>query len=169
MNTFHLYCLPWGCTILVFPLIYYQAHFLLIPEEQGSASEMQEAVNTSQAWIYLSRGEPKDTPDPPCLYPGILCSLQCGMQGQHLRACLHVSANVCAMQQRSHKERRTGEMETLPFSSLALKATKSACHTRPCRKSSMLSEGRHGVQSQQVGRQKSKYKRNDLKRHGGFS
>lgn len=39
MNTFHLYWLPWGCTILVFPLIYYQARFLLIPEGQENASK----------------------------------------------------------------------------------------------------------------------------------
>lgn len=115
--------------------------------------EVQEAVNTSQAWIYLSRGESKDTPDcmlswdavQPAVWNAVAAS-----QDLPPGECPSMSV----MQQRNYILGRTGEMEILPFS-VGVQGMpgsrgnkKSACHTSPCRKSSMLREGRQGAHSQ---------------------
>lgn len=121
--------------------------------------KVQEAVNTSQAWIYLSRGEPKDTPDPPCLFSW--GAVQCPV-GNAVAASQDLPHSecprVCAVQERNHR----GEQERWKFSLSeacpALKATKSSCHTSPCRKSSMLSGGRQGAQSQLMGRMQTEVK-----------
>lgn len=149
-NTFHLYCLPWGCIIPVFPLIYYQACFLLAPEWQGSVSESARSSEHQpgldlplQGW---AQGHPWSTLHV-ILGGCAVCSVECSVESQDLPP--GECPSVSVMQQRNRKQGRTGEMEILPFRSLpGSQALKSVCHTSPCRKSSMLSEGRQGVQRQ---------------------
>lgn len=141
--------------------------------------KVQEAVNTSQAWIYLSRGEPKDTPIHPACYPRTLCSLQCGMQWQHLRTCLQVSAPGCVLCSTGTTYRGGQERWKLSLSEVCLTTGNKKCLSHqpvphsagrvPC--SSSLMKGGNELRVSRWGecRQNSRYKRNDFKGHGRFS
>lgn len=81
--------------------------------------KVQEAVTTSQTWIFLSRGEPKDTPDPPWMLPQDAVAASQDLPPSEC-------PRICVVQQRSHMQ-RTGKMETLPFRSVPGSTSNKKC------------------------------------------
>lgn len=127
---------------------------MLFPYSRGSGQFLGKcaiAIHTSQAWISLSRGKPKNISDPPCLFFQALYGLQHGIQMQPLGIFSTLQLlQGCISQQRSHLWRRTEETETIHSRSLPClvkdKGAFHATHAALGRKSSVLSKWRQGAQ-----------------------